>query len=185
MLHSVQYIVNKVTNMNHDILDPVISIGTLANKVGLSVSAIRKYEEEGLIIPHRSDSGHRMFSYEDISRIQTIQHMVKSLGFNFEGIRRLQALLPCWNLLPCDHDECINKSHDQCPAYKDNTKPCWMINDAHCTLQGNECRNCMVYRFGTICAEDIKEIVHDQNNKPINAIKSILNKKLKIESEID
>ncbi len=61
--------------MNHDILDPVISIGTLANKVGLSVSAIRKYEEEGLIIPHRSESGHRMFSYEDINRIQTIQHM--------------------------------------------------------------------------------------------------------------
>jgi len=171
--------------MNHNILDPVISIGTLAHKVGLSVSAIRKYEEEGLIIPHRSESGYRMFSYEDISRIRTIQHMVKNLGFNFEGIRRLQALLPCWNLLPCDHDECINKSHDQCPAYKDNTKPCWMINEAYCTIQGNECRNCMVYRFGTICAEDIKEIIHDQNNKQINAIETLLNKKLKNESEID
>ena len=171
--------------MSHNILDPVISIGTLANKVGLSVSAIRKYEEEGLIIPHRSESGHRMFSFEDISRIQTIQHLVKNVGFNFEGIRRLQALLPCWNLLPCNHDECINRAEGQCPAYNDNTRPCWMINEAHCTLQGNECRICIVYRFGTLCVEDIKEIIYDQNNNPINAIKSIVNKKLKIESEID
>ena len=150
--------------MNHDILDPVISIGTLASKVKLSVSAIRKYEEQGLIIPHRTEAGHRMFSYEDISRIQSIQHLIKNLGLNFEGIRRLQALLPCWNLLPCDHEECINKSHDQCTAYKDNTKPCWMIHDAHCSIQGNECRQCIVYRFGSLFTENIKEVIYDRSN---------------------
>lgn len=150
--------------MNHDILDPVISIGTLANKVSLSVSAIRKYEDEGLIIPHRTESGHRMFSYEDISRIQSIQHLIKNLGFNFEGIRRLQAILPCWNLLPCDHEACANKSHDQCTAFKDNAKPCWMIHDAHCSIQGNECRQCIVYRFGSLFTENIKELIYDQTN---------------------
>ena len=55
--------------MNSNSLDPVISIGTLAKKVGLSVSAIRKYEEEGLIISHRIESGHRLFSYEDVQRL--------------------------------------------------------------------------------------------------------------------
>ncbi len=87
--------------MNHNLVDPLISIGTLADKVGLSVSAIRKYEVAGLIIPHRTNSGHRMFSYEDLTRIRVIQHMIKEIGFNAEGIRRLQALLPCWDLLPC------------------------------------------------------------------------------------
>ena len=58
-------------------LDPVISIGTLAKKVGLSVSAIRKYEEQGLLISHRTYSGHRLFSYEDIERVQRIQHLIK------------------------------------------------------------------------------------------------------------
>jgi hypothetical protein len=146
--------------MNQNMLDPVISIGTLANKVGLSVSAIRKYEEEGLIIPHRSESGHRMFSYEDISRIQTIQHMVKNLGFNFEGIRRLQALLPCWNLLPCKKSE-----RNACSAFKDNSKPCWMLKDAHCSLQGNECRLCDIYRFGSLNSEYIKEFLYDHNSR--------------------
>jgi MerR family transcriptional regulator/heat shock protein HspR len=143
--------------MNHNVIDPLISIGTLAEKVGLSVSAIRKYEIAGLIISRRTDSGHRMFSYEDITRIRVIQHMIKNIGFNAEGIRRLQALLPCWDLLPCNND-----IRDECPAFKDNSKPCWMLKDAQCTQQGNQCRCCIVYRFGSLCIEDIKELLHNQ-----------------------
>jgi len=144
--------------MNPNVLDPVIAIGTLAKKVGLSVSAIRKYEDEGLIISHRSDSGHRFFSFEDISRVNSIQHLIKKLGFNFEGIRRIQAFLPCWDLLPCDKE-----IRDNCPAYSDKSKPCWMIKDAHCTLQGNECRQCAIYRFGSLCTEDIRGLLHSDN----------------------
>jgi len=160
--------------MNRDILDPLISIGILAEKVGLSVSAIRKYEVAGLIIPHRTNSGHRMFSYEDITRIQVIQHMIKDIGFNTEGIRRLQALLPCWDLLPCD-----DMVRDNCAAFRDNTKPCWMMKDAHCTVQGNECRICIVYRFGSLCAEDIKELLHNQTSgyDPKTALTEFLDKK--------
>jgi DNA-binding transcriptional MerR regulator len=160
--------------MNHNLIDPLISIGVLAEKVGLSVSAIRKYEVSGLIIPHRTSSGHRMFSYEDISRIRVIQHMIKELGFNAEGIRRLQALLPCWDLLPCDKEV-----RDECPMFKDKTKPCWMMKDAHCTLQGNECRYCIVYRFGSLCIEDIKELLHNQSkvSDPKKTIIELLDKK--------
>ena len=63
----------------HEIDDPLIAIGALARKVGLSVSAVRKYENEGLIIAHRTASGHRLFSHEDISRVRNIQHMIQKL----------------------------------------------------------------------------------------------------------
>ena len=154
-------------------LEPVISIGTLARKVGLSVSAIRKYEEEGLIISHRTDSGHRLFSYEDIDRLRSIQHLIKEIGFNIEGIRRMQALLPCWNLLPCE-----KKVRDNCLAFKGSTKPCWMIKDAHCTLQGNECRNCIVYRYGSLFTEDIKYLIHtiSDSTDQRNRIDGLINK---------
>jgi hypothetical protein len=145
--------------MNNNSLDPVISIGTLAKKVGLSVSAIRKYEEEGLIISHRIHSGHRLFSFEDIERLQTIQHLIKNLGFNIEGIRRMEAILPCWDLLPCNEE-----IRDSCLAFKGSTKPCWMLKDAHCTLKGNECRKCDVYRFGTLYTESIKELLHKSSD---------------------
>lgn len=139
--------------------DPVISIGVLAQKVGLSVSAVRKYENEGLIIAHRTGSGHRLFSYEDIDRVRHIQHMIQDLGLNIEGIRRMQALLPCWALLPCDE-----ATRDECPAYKDSSRPCWMTKGLDCARQGNECRRCVVYRFGSLCAQDIKRLLHDQND---------------------
>ena len=156
--------------MINNSLDPVISIGTLAKKVGLSVSAIRKYEEEGLIISHRIESGHRLFSYEDVQRLSTIQHLIKKLGFNIEGIRRMQAILPCWDLLPCE-----KKVRDNCLAFKGSTKPCWMMKDAHCTLRGNECRKCAVYRFGTLYTEKIKELVHNSDgNKQRETLNKVL-----------
>ena len=157
--------------MNNNSLDAVISIGTIAKKVGLSVSAIRKYEEEGLIISHRSDSSHRLFSYEDIERLRTIQHLIKNLGFNIEGIRRMEAILPCWDLLPCSEEV-----RNNCLAFNGSTKPCWMIKDAHCTVQGNECRKCNVYRFGTLHTEGIKLLVHSTSdrNKQREIIKSAL-----------
>ena len=158
--------------MNNNSLEPVISIGTLAKKVGLSVSAVRKYEEEGLIISNRVKSGHRLFSYEDVQRLITIQHLIKDLGFNIEGIRRMQAILPCWDLLPCE-----KKERDTCLAFKGSTKPCWMIKDAHCTLRGNECRKCVVYRFGTLHIERIKELVHnsDGNKQRVTINKALGN----------
>lgn len=160
--------------VQREIDDPVISIGILAQKVGLSVSAVRKYENEGLIVAHRTASGHRLFSREDISRVENIHHMIQDLGLNVEGIRRMQALLPCWELLPCSVE-----THQSCPAYKDNTRPCWMIKGLNCAPQGNECRQCVVYRFGSQCTEQIKSLVHDQTDSLDSsaAIEELLDRK--------
>ena len=144
----------------HDFSEPVMSIGTLAEKVGLSDSAIRKYENACLIIAHRTPSGHRRFSHEDIDRIRNIQRMIQVLGVSIEGIRRLQALLPCWELLPCSP-----RKRKKCPAFQDNTRPCWMMKGLDCTpSHGNECRQCVVYRFGSLCTEEIKSLVYDQTH---------------------
>jgi MerR family transcriptional regulator/heat shock protein HspR len=144
---------------HNEMEDPVISIGVLAQRVGLSVSAVRKYENEGLVIAHRTDSGHRLFSHEDIGRVRNIHHMIQDLGLNTEGIRRMQSLLPCWDLLPCSQE-----TRDSCPAYRENTRPCWMIRGLGCAPQGNECRRCVVYRFGSLCTQDIKRLLHEQND---------------------
>jgi len=158
----------------HYIDDPVISIGTLAEKVCLSVSAVRKYENEGLIIPYRTKTGRRLFSQEDIDRVRYIQHMIQDLRLNIEGIRRMQSLLPCWNLLPCSV-----KSRNKCDAFKNNARPCWSIKSLACAPQGNECRKCVVYRFGSLCTEHIKRLLHDQIklNDTGPAIKELLLRK--------
>lgn len=143
----------------HRLEDPVIAIGVLARRVGLSVSAVRKYEREGLLLAHRTDAGHRLFSHEDVARVRNIQHMIQDLGLNIAAIRRMQALLPCWDLLPCSPD-----TRARCPAYGERTRPCWALRGLACARQGNACRQCVVYRFGSLCTEEIKQLLHDQGD---------------------
>ena len=154
--------------------EPVISIGTLAKKVNLSVSTLRHYESQGLIIPHRDESGRRLYSLEDSKRLENIQHLLQDVGLNIEGIRRMQALIPCWDLLPCN-----GKTRNQCPAFQDITCPCWMIKGLPCSPKGNECRKCIVYRFGSQCTEDIKRLMYDQYHSPnaSEAIKELMKRK--------
>ena len=124
--------------------DPLISIGVLAEKVGLSVSAVRKYENAGLIIAHRTGSGRRLFASEDIVRGRNIRHMIRDLGLNVAGIRRMQALLPCWDL-----HRCGMATRESCPARQDIARPCWMTRGVACAAGSDQCRTCAVYRLGS------------------------------------
>lgn len=136
--------------------EPMINIGTAASKVSLSVSAIRKYEKEGLLVFFRTPTGRRLLSRSDLKRIEIIQHMIYDIGLNMEGIRRLLALLPCWDLRPCGGQE-----RKVCGAVSDPTRPCWMVNDSKCALRGVDCRDCPVYRYGAYCTETMKALLHN------------------------
>ncbi|MBD3258120.1 MerR family transcriptional regulator [candidate division GN15 bacterium] len=140
--------------------EPVISIGTAADLVGLSPSALRKYEREGLLIFHRTDSGRRLLCRADIKRINMIKHMINDLGLNVVGIRRLLALLPCWDLKLCS-----KKDRKRCGAVTEDAKPCWMIKQSRCRQVGLDCRQCEVYRYGAYCAVTMKMLVHGLDDR--------------------
>ena len=140
--------------------EPIISIGTAAEKVGLSVSALRKYEKEGLFLYYRTPTHRRLLSRADLRRIAMIQHMINDVGLNMEGIRRLLALLPCWELKPCD---C--KKKDQCRAVADYVTPCWTVERTECEKGGEECRTCNVYRYGAYCTETMKSLLYDLGDR--------------------
>ncbi|NIS12067.1 MAG: hypothetical protein GWN18_08415, partial [Thermoplasmata archaeon] len=88
--------------------------------------------------------------------VQVIQHLVQDLGLNFEGIRRMEALLPCWKLLSCDEE-----TRRTCSAYQDTTGPCWANKPAKCIEENRDCRTCLAYRLGSLCAKDMKHVLHD------------------------
>ncbi|HAH10123.1 MAG TPA: redox-sensitive transcriptional activator SoxR [Alphaproteobacteria bacterium] len=71
----------------------VLSIGDLAARTGLSVSAIRFYEAQGLITPQRSPGGQRRFLRADIRRLSFIL-IVQRLGYTVTGIREALRALP-------------------------------------------------------------------------------------------
>ena len=63
-----------------------ILIGQIAERTGLSVSAIRFYEEEGLVFAERTSGGKRVFAKSDIRRLSFII-IAQNLGFSLKQIK--------------------------------------------------------------------------------------------------
>lgn len=70
-----------------------ISIGALAKRTGLAVSAIRYYETQGLVAPLRSDGGQRRFARSDIRRLSFVR-IAQQFGFTIPEIAALLGGLP-------------------------------------------------------------------------------------------
>ena len=97
----------------------LISIGELAKRTGMRVSAIRFYADKSLIPSIRADSGHRFFGRHVIRRVSFIL-VAQSLGYSLARISELLKDLPDartptkadWQLLSqsfaVDIDERIN-----------------------------------------------------------------------------
>lgn len=70
-----------------------LSVGQVADRTGLSVSAIRFYETQGLVTPSRNQGGQRRFRRSDIRRLSFIL-IAQQLGFPLAEIRERMAGLP-------------------------------------------------------------------------------------------
>ncbi len=71
----------------------LLSIGELARRTGLSVSAIRYYEDQGLVSALRSTGNQRRFLRGDIRRLSFIL-IAQRLGLSLGEIEAQLALLP-------------------------------------------------------------------------------------------
>ena len=71
----------------------VLSIGEVAERTGLTISAIRFYEGEGLVHPARNNGGQRRFKRADIRRLSFIL-IAQQMGFTLADIRDALATLP-------------------------------------------------------------------------------------------
>jgi DNA-binding transcriptional MerR regulator len=71
----------------------LIRIGEVARGAGVSVRAVRYYEQQGLLIAERSPSGQRLYRQDAIPMVRFFQQMFAA-GLTS---RRITELLPCWD----------------------------------------------------------------------------------------
>ncbi len=76
-----------------DATSPLLPIGDFARRAGVAASALRFYEEQGLLHSHRSASGRRQFARGDLRRVAFIR-AAQNVGLNLEQIRTALASLP-------------------------------------------------------------------------------------------
>ncbi|MEM1065116.1 MAG: redox-sensitive transcriptional activator SoxR [Pseudomonadota bacterium] len=73
--------------------DPEITITTLGRRTGLAASALRFYEERGLLLAGRTRGGSRRFRRSDIRRVSFIR-ILQQFGFSLARIAEILAQLP-------------------------------------------------------------------------------------------
>ena len=66
----------------------VFTIGTVMQLADLTARQIRYYEEQGLVLPHRTDTNRRMFSLNDVDRLLEVKDYL-SEGLNITAIQRI------------------------------------------------------------------------------------------------
>jgi DNA-binding transcriptional MerR regulator len=64
-------------------------IGEAARRVGVSASALRTWEREGLLRPARSDGRYRLYSDADLDHLRSIRRLREVDRLNAPGIRRV------------------------------------------------------------------------------------------------
>jgi len=115
------------------------TIGEAADLIGVSVPTIRMYEREGLIIPLRKASRHRLFAEGDLERIRSIRRTISTEKVSIAGMRRLMSLVPCWKMNGCSAEQKAT-----CPRFADEGSPCWMVSVCSAFAPGGKSGLCWV-----------------------------------------
>jgi len=67
-----------------------LQIGEVADRTGVTQRTLRFYEEKGLLKPpSRMDGGFRLYSEEDVQRVEQIKRLQSLLGFTLAEIKEM------------------------------------------------------------------------------------------------
>lgn len=119
---------------------PVYTISMAANILGISVHTLRMYEKECLIIPFQKESNQRLYSDNDIERINNFRKTIHDDKIGIAGLRSMASLMPCWEIVNCSE-----KDRKNCQSFHSYLKPCWAYKHESNVCADISCRECTVY----------------------------------------
>ncbi len=126
----------------------MLQVGEVSRKLGLNPQTLYFYERIGLIPPpHRTESGYRLFSQEDVDRLTFITH-TKAMGLSLDDIREILAAkegksLTCQTVHDCllKKARAIEETIQQLQILRDELLP--LINHCHQNIESQiDCQDC-------------------------------------------
>src|ERR1700742_1711941 len=61
-------------------------ISAVSEQYGIHPQTLRMYEREGLLLPSRSEGNTRLYTDEDLERLEVILKLTRELGVNLAGV---------------------------------------------------------------------------------------------------
>jgi MerR family transcriptional regulator/heat shock protein HspR len=61
-------------------------ISAIAEQYAIHPQTLRLYEREGLLKPSRSEGNTRLYTDQDVERLEVILHLTRDLGVNLAGV---------------------------------------------------------------------------------------------------
>ncbi|MDR3647003.1 MAG: MerR family transcriptional regulator [Candidatus Babeliales bacterium] len=98
------------------------SISAVAKMFSVHQQTIRLYEKEGLITPQRSDGNTRMFTEEDVSKLEEVIHLTHQLGINLAGVEMILKLQKQIKKMQRDMNKIFEKTQNQFTKDIENSK---------------------------------------------------------------
>lgn len=81
-------------------------IGELAHRAGVSVRALRYYEEQDLLAPERTASGQRIYTEDALERVRIFQ-LFYAAGLSSRTIAKLLPCMDTGHTTPTQRDELL------------------------------------------------------------------------------
>lgn len=66
--------------------EPVYMIGAVSRMYSIHPQTLRLYEKEGLLVPSRTEGRTRLYSQEDLEKLEFILFLTRELGVNLAGV---------------------------------------------------------------------------------------------------
>lgn len=73
--------------MPHTPDEPVYVISVAARLAGLPCWVLRVLDQEGIVVPVRTDSNRRLYSDADIVTLNHVRHLTEDRGVNIAGVK--------------------------------------------------------------------------------------------------
>ena len=89
---------------------PIFTLSVAAEMLALHPRTLRIYEEEGLVVPFRTQTARRRYSQKDIRKFQFIQYLTRTKHVNLAGVRVILDLMD--DLRECGVDAAATRFSD-------------------------------------------------------------------------
>jgi DNA-binding transcriptional MerR regulator len=77
------------SDVDQDVQLDGLYIGQVARMLGVSTSVLRSWEDDKLVAPGRTSSGYRVYSTQDIKRLNQVRDLIRSQGMSAARARQL------------------------------------------------------------------------------------------------